>query len=144
MTYGWMLLVVAIAGVAIFSQVENAQSTCENTVHDIEASDRGFGVQQFTTTSDSVNLQLQNNQRQTVSVNNVTVNASGTTYTLTPESGSTPVEISQGETALFSTSDLTQASEGCETYEVTLDFDQNGAPSELVGSIEGQMQETSP
>lgn len=140
MTYGWMLLVVAIAGVAIFSQVENARQTCENTVNDIEATDRGFGVSQFSTTSSSLNIQLENNQRETVTVNNVTVNASGTTYTLSPESGSTPVDITSTESALFSTSSITQASEGCATYEVTIDFERDGVPNEFVGTIEGQMQ----
>mgnify|MGYP006289298185 CR=1 FL=1 len=139
MTYGWMLLVVAIAGVAIFSQVENAQSTCEPTVNDIKATDRGFGVSQFTTTSSGINLELQNNQRQTVSVNNVTVNASGTTVELSPQAGSTPVEVSPTESVLFTSSAITQAEEGCPTYDVTLDFESDGVPNEFLGSIEGQM-----
>lgn len=137
MTYGWMLLVVAIAGGAIFATVQDSQQSCEQSVNDIQSTQQGFGVAEFTTTSSSLNIQLENNQQETVTVNSVEVNTSANTYELV--SGS--VELGFGDTATVSTNSIVQAEEGCETYDVTISYDQGDLPGEMTGSIEGQMAE---
>lgn len=139
MTYGWMLLVVAIAGGAIFATVQDSQQSCEQNVADIQSTQQGFGVAEFTTTSSSLNLQLENNQQESVTVNAVTVNASGNTYDLTTSDSS---EIGFGDTATYSTSSIVQSEEGCATYDVTITYDQGDLPGEMSGSITGQMAES--
>lgn len=139
MTYGWMLLVVAIAGGAIFATVQDSQQSCEQNVADIQSTQQGFGVAEFTTTSSALNIQLENNQQEAVTVNSVSVNVSAdSSYELVSDS----VELGFGDDATVSTSNIVQAEEGCETYDVTITYDQGDLPGEMTGSITGQMAES--
>lgn len=138
MTYGWMLLVVAIAGGAIFATVQDSQQSCEQEVEDIESTQQGFGVADFTTTSDSLNIQLENNQQEAVTVNSVSVNVSeDTSYELVSDT----VELGFGDDATVSTGDIVQSDENCGTYDVSITYDQGDLPGEMAGSITGQMDE---
>lgn len=134
MTYGWMLLVVAIAGGAIFATVQDSQQSCEQTVEDIQSTQQGFGVAEFTTTSSGLNLELENNQQDTVNVTGVTVGATD----LTADGSS---EVGFGDSVVYSTGSITQSDEGCATLDVTITYDQGDLPGEMTGTITGQMTE---
>lgn len=135
MTYGWMLLVVAIVGGAIFATVQSNQSACENEVIDIESSQRGFGVTDFSTTSSNLNIQLENNQRDDVTVDYVNI---------TTEDGTSVTDINVGQTIGFgdtytvTTSAITQA-EDCNTYNLRIEYDKGDLPDEITGQLKGQM-----
>ena len=134
MTYGWMLLVVAIAGGAIFATVQDSQQSCEQEVSDIQSTQQGFGVAEFTTTSSGLNLELENNQQETVNVTGVTVGETN----LSTEGSS---EIGFGDSVVYSTDSITQSDEGCATLDVTITYDQGDLPGEMTGAITGQMAE---
>jgi len=69
MTYGWMLLVVAIIGGAIFSVVQgqNVESTSGFTGSDIQI--EGFGL----TSNDTFDLNLRNANSEPLEIKNITV-----------------------------------------------------------------------
>ena len=73
MTYGWMLLVVAIIGGAIFSVVgdQNIESTSGFSGDDVQIADVGATV------GDGFEVQLRNNAPDTVEINTVNISEGG-------------------------------------------------------------------
>lgn len=136
MTYGWMLLVVAIVGGAIFATVQDTQQSCEKQIVDVESSNQGFGVSDFTTTSEDLNIQFENNQRDTATLEEV--NISGVEVTDTTEGGTLPVEVGFGDTVTLTTTQIAQ-SENCATLDIEVSYTVGDLPSELTGSLQENM-----
>jgi hypothetical protein len=141
MTYGWMLLVVAIAGGAIFATVQDSQQSCEQSVEDIQSTQQGFGVLDFSTTSSALNIQLENNQQESVTVQyvNITNEDDETVEDISVTDG----DLGFGDSMTVSTESATQSEEGCATFGVTIQYTQGNLPGEMTGSITGQMTDSS-
>lgn len=134
MTYGWMLLVVAIVGGAVITTVQDNQNACEKQINDFEATQNAFGVSDFAVTSSALNIEFRNNNQEDVTINTVTIsNSTGTVATLSP--GAT---VGFGDTTTVSASEVT-SSDDCNTYDVTVEYDKDGLDSELTGSLQDRM-----
>ncbi|MFB6145148.1 MAG: hypothetical protein ABEJ99_01435 [Candidatus Nanohaloarchaea archaeon] len=136
MTYGWMLLVVAIVGGAVITTVQSNQNSCKKEINGISATNQQFGVADFTTTSGGLNLQLKNNYQETVTVSSVNV-----TYTkndTSVDSVSPGTSVGFGEKKTVTLTGIT-SSDSCSKYDVTISYDKNGLPGELTGQIQDKM-----
>jgi len=134
MTYGWMLLVVAIVGGAVMMTVQDTQEECEATMSGLDSMDREFGVADFSTTSDGLNIQVENNAQETV--DSIDVNVSlGEEYEEDLDIGS----LGMGDTAEASFDDFSLDEDSCETVDVTIDYERDGLESELTGDIQDQI-----
>lgn len=138
MTYGWMLLVVAIVGGAVMMTVQDSQEECQQQVTGLDSMD-GFGIADFSTTSDSLNLDLENNQQDTVTVNAVTI--SGGDLTEDVEVDVEDLTLGFGDSEVVSTSEIGSDDDSCNTYTVDLDYETDDLPSEESGEIQDQMSE---
>ncbi|MFT4892391.1 MAG: hypothetical protein ACI8Z7_000163 [Candidatus Nanohaloarchaea archaeon] len=138
MTYGWMLLVVAIVGGAIFATVQDSQQSCEQQINDIESTQQAFGVSDFSATNESLNVQLENNQQEDINVTSVTVG----TYEA-DETASGAVTLGFGDSAQFTIGEITHSEEGCNTFDISVEYDEGGLDSEDSGSLQGQMADSS-
>ena len=131
MTYGWMLLVVAVVGGAIFSvaQSESLESTSGFSGGDVQVDD--FGV----TSGDELELILRNADSNGVTVNSVNV-SDGDSFTewIGGES------ISVGDTGSVSLANVTEG-DGANSLDVTVNYDSGGLSDlQVEGSISGNME----
>ncbi|MFQ3275173.1 MAG: hypothetical protein ACI9LV_000472 [Candidatus Nanohaloarchaea archaeon] len=136
MTYGWMLLVVAIVGGAIFATVQDSQQSCEQQINDIESTQQAFGVSDFSATNESLNIQLENNQQEEVNITSVTV----ASYDGEAESDSV---LGFGDTVQYTVDEISSAEEGCNTFDISVEYTEGGLESEDSGSLQGQMVDNS-
>jgi hypothetical protein len=135
MTYGWMLLVVAIVGGAIFATVQDSQEACEQQINDIESTQQAFGVSDFSVTeSDGLNIELENRQQEEINVTSVQVAGNA--------ADSTPLTLGFGDTETVTVSNI-GTSEDCNSYDITIQYEEGDLPSEDTGSLQGQMVDNS-
>jgi len=123
MTYGWMLLVVAVVGGAIFSTV---QGQCTETVSGFAGSDviiDNFG----STSTDKLQVELRNTGSEDSDIQRITFEQNGKKI----EIGSTR-SIDVSETKVYSTDGLVESS-SCNTIDVSIVYDKGGL-SDLVAS----------
>ena len=123
MTYGWMLLVVAVVGGAIFSV---AQRQCTENVSGFAGSD--VRVDNFGSTStDKLQVELRNTGAEDSDIQRITFEQDGKRV----EIGSTR-SIDVSETKVYSTDGLVESS-SCNTIDVSIVYDKGGL-SDLVAS----------
>jgi len=130
MTYGWMLLVVAIVGGAIFATVQGqCQQSASGFAGDIEVNE--FGV----TEGDDLQVELRNTGSESVYVHGVELHEEGTDttveYNITDEDGETQEEeISDGETlrigvastATIDLADVTDSDGDCNNLDLRAEY----------------------
>lgn len=139
MTYGWMLLVVAIVGGAVITTVQDSQSACEQQIHDLDTMERSFGISDFTVTSDQLNIQLENNDQQTATVNYVNItNQQGE---VVEDIDAEQMTLGFGDSDTVETGAISIDEDACSTFNVVIDYERGDLPDELSGALEGQMSE---
>lgn len=132
MTYGWMLLVVAIVGGAIFATV---QGQCTQTTSGFSGSD--VIVENFGTDSDgNIQMTLRNGGAETLEVENAVVSSDdgdNTSYVEdsdgNPVDGSDPLEIGVGNSESLYVSNGSEissgpfeSSDGCNDFELVFTY----------------------
>ena len=131
MTYGWMLLVVAIVGGAIFATV---QGQCTTSTSGFSTSD--VRVADFATTSNGdLAFELRNAAADPVTVTDITVD--GETHTIT-DGENIPVGSSETVTA-SSISDATSV-DGCNDFDLSIQYDVDGGIGDQV--VNGTMTDS--
>jgi len=134
MTYGWMLLVVAIVGGAIFATV---QGQCTQSTSGFSGGD--VLVENFGTDGDGqLQLEIRNGGAETLEINEVEIeNDSGDSANATEELTMTPNDFSVGVsssntlTLEHDTESLFEPSDGCNDFDIEFNYDQ--------GSLENQV-----
>jgi hypothetical protein len=135
MTYGWMLLVVAIVGGAIFATVQGqcTAATSGFSTSDVRVAD--FGI---TSDGSDIAFDLRNAAADPITVQNVTI-TDGTTDVVADSSVSISVgasnTISVGQGGSFDSVD------GCNDFDVTIEYDvQDGIQDQQVtGTLTNSM-----
>lgn len=129
MTYGWMLLVVAIVGGAIFATV---QGQCTTSTSGFSTSD--VRVADFATTSNGdLAFELRNAAADPVTVTDITVD--GITGSVNDET----VEV--GSSATFTASGITADSvDGCNDFDLSIQYDVDGGIGDQV--VNGTMTDS--
>lgn len=133
MTYGWMLLVVAIVGGAIFSlagpqcmEVEDFSNT--GTFIDDFAVDRSSG---------NMTLVMGNAESETVQINSIEIEAGENSTAETIED----FEISPADTEPVTLSQQFTTTEECNSYDVNLEYDRGSLTGlESSGSITADIE----
>ena len=118
MTYGWMLLVVAIVGGAIFATVQGqcTSSTSGFTTADVRIDD-------FATTSDgNLAFELRNAAADPVTVTNITIGDSDTSYDY--EVTADTIEV--GSSSAINTEIAADPVDGCNDYDLTIGYNVDG------------------
>lgn len=127
MTYGWMLLVVAIVGGAIFATVQGQcqQSTAGFSGTDVRIDD--FGI----TTNGNLQMQLRNGANNPVNVTEINVTQRDTTEWATLNE-STSVEMGVGGTDTVTVGQFGpgvttfESVDGCNTFDVAITYNVTG------------------
>ena len=133
MTYGWMLLVVAIVGGAVITTVQSNQNQCQGEIPtSLEAAQQGFGVSQFGVGSGgNAQLVLENSGQEEITINSVSIagnSASGGDSTV-GVGGSTTYTASG-----FGTDD------SCTSVQIEVDYNQGSLSNQVLnGTIEAQV-----
>ena len=134
MTYGWMLLVVAVAGGSIYSV---SSSQCTETVNGF--SSQALSVTDFTVSSETDNLVvlLENNGADTITLGNMTVISEDGNVEVDQNS----TEISPGESLQVQLAQGFAPSQQCNTYDMEISYDAGGLQGVMTsGSITGGIQ----
>lgn len=122
MTYGWMLLVVAIVGGAVITTVQNQQSQCSGEIPtSLDAAQQGFGVESFGVGDSKIQVVLKNNGQDDVNVTSVTIDGNSAT-------APSDTVLSLNEKAKWT--DTGSSSDSCKDVEIDVTYDK--------GSITGQ------
>ena len=127
MTYGWMLLVVAIVGGAIFATV---QGQCTSSTSGFSTSD--VRVADFATNSDgNLAFELRNAAASPVTVTNITVSDGGTNYNYTVSGDG---NIAVGSSATFIHDSVGASSvDGCNDFDLSIQYNvQDGIDNQVV------------
>lgn len=122
MTYGWMLLVVAIVGGAIFATVNNQRSSCQGDIPRamMPGQNDGFGIDQFAITSSGAQIVLSNQGTEEVNVTQVSLGTvTNNSYVTIPVSGERTYQLTSVSTA-----------DSCSSADLSITYD--------VGQISGQ------
>jgi len=121
MTYGWMLLVVAIVGGAIFATV---QGQCTTSTSGFSTSD--VRVADFATNSDgNLAFELRNAAASPVEIDNISVE--GDSYNAGNET------ISVGSSATFTTDVGATSVDGCNDFDLSIQYNvEDGIQSQVV------------
>jgi hypothetical protein len=139
MTYGWMLLVVAIVGGAIITTVQQQSNSCESRITDIDAQSNSFGVTDFGYSGGDVDLRFENNGEDTVNLTGVSI---------TPSDGGSSVKALADSSAFtivgFGESTTNEVWDGLSSYEsgdcgefdVSINYTEAGVESTLSGKIQ--------
>ena len=132
MTYGWMLLVVAIVGGAVITTVQSNQSQCSGDIPStLATAQQGFGVAEFGVGTNGAQVVLENNGQEEVSINSVEIDGSAAT------GGSSPLSI--GESTTYTNSSFS-TSDNCNEVRVVVNYDQGGLTNQVLnGTIEAQV-----
>jgi hypothetical protein len=141
MTYGWMLLVVAIVGGAIITTVQQQSNTCESRITDVDAQSNSFGVTDFGYSGNNVDLRFVNNGEENVNLTGIR---------MTPSQGGSSVEALQSDTDFeiirFGDSTTIEITDGlaaydsgnCGEFDVSINYSEAG----IDNSISGKIQDT--
>lgn len=113
MTYGWMLLVVAIVGGAIFATV---QGQCAKQSSGFTGT--AVTVDSFAATANNLQVVFKNGGAQQVNITNVVLESDGNTV----DSNSTAQLMNVGDTAKYVLSQVSSA-DACNTYDLTVTYD---------------------
>lgn len=136
MTYGWMLLVVAIVGGAIFMTVRQNTGSCSTEVpmslQVEETNSLGVAENGYAVNDGTVQIRVANNYDSDVTVNNVTF---GSTQ-LTTTGGST---LSPNGESVFSASGFT-AADDCNDFDLTIEFSREGLNDSRSGTLQAELQ----
>ncbi|MFB6190815.1 MAG: hypothetical protein ABEJ64_00125 [Candidatus Nanohaloarchaea archaeon] len=128
MTYGWMLLVVAIVGGAIFATVQG-QCSKQNGLASTPVAIAEFGA-----TDTGLNLQIKNNKREQVTLNAVNITSDGTSIASQTGIGTT---LRAGDTTSVSFPAIT-SSDACTSYDVEIEYTA-GVAQQVSGTIKDKM-----
>jgi len=132
MTYGWMLLVVAVVGGAIFSvvQSESIESSSGFTGGDVAV--ENFGL----SNSGSLDMVLRNTAADSVEVQSITLSEGGEEFTTGINE-----EVSVGDSKAVSTLGAVQSSGGASTVDVEVNYDVGGLTDQVVtGTVSGSLE----
>lgn len=136
MTYGWMLLVVAIVGGAIFMTVRQNTGTCSTDVPtSLEvAEENDFGVAEngYAVSDGTVQVRLANHYSNDVTVENVTFGSADMSA-----QGSTT--LSENDEAVWSSSSFS-AIEDCNDFTLTIDYKRNGLNDSRSGTLQAKVE----
>lgn len=131
-TYGWMLVVVAVVGGAIYGV---AGERCTETVSGFSG---GIMVADFSVNSETDNLDIliENQNSDTALVKNVTINSADKQVTQELNS-----EIEAGSSETVPLSEGFATSPECNTYDITVTYDQDSLTNmEVTGTITGGLE----
>lgn len=140
LTYGWMILVVAIVGGAITATVLQQSKTCESQITDIDAQSNSFGVSDFSYSGNDVNLRFANGGGEEVNVTGLDV---------APARGGPPVEALSNESAYMivrsGNSAMVEVEDGLASYgpnkcgalELAVNYSEGGIDNSISGKIQG-------
>jgi hypothetical protein len=139
MTYGWMLLVVAIVGGAIFATVQGQcqQATSGFSGTDVRIDD--FGVD----SSGALQMQLRNGASDPVNVTSVTVeNVDGVGSAYSLQSAFVDMGVGATDSATVGGADAFEQVDGCNTFDVTITYDVTGGLSDqqITGTLTDSIQ----
>ena len=137
MTYGWMLLVVAIVGGAIFATVQGqcTQSTSGFSTTDVRVSD--FGV----ASGGELAMELRNAAADPITVENISISDGNNEVTYTGTA-----DITVGSTSTVSISDGSldfQNADGCNDFDVTINYSGtlgDDTTQSITGTLTNSMQ----
>jgi hypothetical protein len=129
MTYGWMLLVVAIVGGAIFATV---QGQCTQSVSGFTGGDvivENFG----TTSTGNLQMEVRNGGADTLEINSATmVNPDGTDATLNSTASTTSIDVGSSATVQLGSGYNTdpgnanygplESSDGCNDFDLEFNY----------------------
>ena len=128
MTYGWMLLVVAIVGGAIFATV---QGQCTQSTSGFSGSDvlvENFGLD----SSDNIQMEVRNGGSNTLEITNATVvNPDGNDIYV---SSTEDVGVGESTTITLDSGNTMQSSDGCNDYDVEFNYNFSGGLSDQVST----------
>lgn len=137
MTYGWMLLVVAIVGGAIFATVQGqcTASTSGFSTSDVRMAD--FGV---TGDGSAIAFELRNAAADPIEVTNATISDGSTTV-----SADSAVDIAVGDSNTISLDqggDFDQSVDGCNDFDVTIEYNVTDGigGQQVTGTLTNSMQ----
>ncbi len=131
MTYGWMLLVVAIVGGAIFATV---QGQCATQASGFTG--QAVTVQDFGVTPNNLQIEFANGGSEQINITQVQLSDdSGSVATNT----SIGEVLNVGESSTLTFPQLIQ-SEACNNYDLEVTFDKGGITGQVAtGGLSGQM-----
>jgi hypothetical protein len=131
MTYGWMLLVVAIVGGAVITTVQNNQNQCNGEIPtSLETAQQGFGVSQFGVGTNGAQIVLENNGQDQVTVTSATISGSS--------DFSSDQTLGVGDTLQVTNPDI-DSDDSCADIDVEVTYDQGGLTGQVLnGTIEAQ------
>jgi len=139
MTYGWMLLVVAIVGGAIFATVQGqcVQSTSGFTGNDVQI--ENFGL------DGANNLQLEVRNSGANSVNITGAQFDGDSNTVINESRSISAT---GDTGVVTITDVSgqdfESVDGCNDFDLTLEYTSGELDTQTTGSLTDSIELVTP
>ncbi len=152
MTYGWMLLVVAIVGGAIFATVQGqcTQSSSGFTGQDIQVADfgvssNGLQVELRNAGADRINASAivitNTDTGDSVSLARPSAADSGTAnYDIGAQTDSGETTIDVGDTTVYNIPDLVET-EGCNTFDLSVTYDQGNLEDQSVtGTLTDAME----
>jgi|AntDeeMinimDraft_6_1070357.scaffolds.fasta_scaffold00043_10 hypothetical protein len=131
MTYGWMLLVVAIVGGAVITTVQNNQNECTGEIPtSLETAQQGFGVSDFGVGSDGAQVVLENSAQDSVTVTSVSIAGASDL------SGSQNLNVGESLTV---TNSAVSPGTSCAEMNVEITYDRGGLTNQVLnGTIEDQ------
>lgn len=131
MTYGWMLLVVAIVGGAVITTVQNNQNQCSGEIPtELEVTQQGFGVSDFGVGTNGAQVVLENSAQDTVTVTNVSI-AGDSVLTGTQT-------MNNGESSTFTNNNVSPG-DSCAEINIEVTYDRGGLTGQVLnGTIESQ------
>jgi len=130
MTYGWMLLVVAIVGGAVITTVQNNQSECTGDIPtELATAQQGFGVSDFGVGESGAQVVLENNGQDEVTVTNATIDGeSDTDFSANNET------LNIGDTLTVTNSNI-NAGESCAELNIDVNYDRGGLTDQVLGGV---------
>ena len=134
MTYGWMLLVVAVVSGTVYSVAGNQ---CVESASGFSGQE--VGINDFTVSGETDNLVvlIENNGPETVGVNEVVIQASGEDVVQQLDD----FEISPGDSESVELSEGFATSDQCNTFDLGINYDSGGLTNvEVSGEITGGLE----
>lgn len=140
-TYGWMLLVVAIVGGAIFTTVQgqtDIQSTSGLSNADVQVSNFGIVVQNG---NETLAVELRGAASQQVEITNVNISVQdGSNWQEANETANgNEVAVPVGETSTFTFNDI-ERKESSNTHNIAITYNTGGLEGlQVSGTLSGQL-----
>ncbi len=131
MTYGWMLLVVAIVGGAIFATVQGqcTQSTSGFTGGDVIV--ENFGLDG----DGDIQLEVRNGGSDTLEISSANLtnpDSSGDDLTLNTSESTTSIGVGNSETVVIDSSNGMQSSDGCNDFDLEFGYSMGALSDQVV------------